>query len=116
MPLLPSQEKAKYRLEHRKLRHPVAFPYYSYSQSLPPPQSDMATTTTVMQDELPLTARIGELDRHGFLFGQKLAASMSPLLHSVVYRELGLRWEQIRLDSTDMGHFLKLMKHPKFYG
>ena len=76
----------------------------------------MATTTTVMQDELPLTARIGELDRHGFLFGQKLAASMSPLLHSVVYRELGLRWEQIRLDSTDMGHFLKLMKHPKFYG
>ncbi|KAK3367477.1 hypothetical protein B0H63DRAFT_82295 [Podospora didyma] len=63
-----------------------------------------------------LAARISLLDKHGYLFGQKLTASMSPLLHEVVYRELGLRWEQIRLDSTDMGLFLELIQDPKFYG
>ena len=41
---------------------------------------------------------------------------MSPLLHGTVYRELGLQWEQFRLDSTDMNLFLRLMHHPKFYG
>lgn len=73
-------------------------------------------TTALGQEELPLMAHVGQLDRHGYLFGQKLAASMSPLLHDVVYSELGLRWEQVRLDSTDMGLFLKLIRHPKFYG
>lgn len=73
-------------------------------------------TAAVVQEELPLMARVGQLDRHGYLFGQKLTASMSPLLHEVVYCELGLRWEQIRLDSTDMDRFLKLIRHPKFYG
>jgi quinate dehydrogenase len=75
----------------------------------------MATRTTILED-LPLEARVKLLDRHGYLFGEKLAASMSPLLHAVVYRELGLCWEQIRLDSADMDHFLGLMRHPKFYG
>jgi quinate dehydrogenase len=60
--------------------------------------------------------QIEKLDRHGYLFGQKLAASMSPLLHATVYRELGLQWEQIRLDSADMDLFLQLIQHPKFYG
>lgn len=41
---------------------------------------------------------------------------MSPMLHGTVYRELGLQWEQFRLDSTDMKLFLRLMHHPKFYG
>ncbi|KAK4229234.1 hypothetical protein QBC38DRAFT_119210 [Podospora fimiseda] len=61
-------------------------------------------------------ARIDQLDKHGFLFGKKLAASMSPLLHSTVYKGLGLDWEQLRLDSDDMDLFLRLIKHPKFYG
>ncbi|KAL2134299.1 hypothetical protein VTI74DRAFT_496 [Chaetomium olivicolor] len=65
---------------------------------------------------LTLESRIDNLDKHGFLFGQKLTASMSPLLHAVVYRGLGLKWEQIRLDSTDMNFFLELIRHPKFYG
>jgi hypothetical protein len=65
---------------------------------------------------LTLKSSIDQLDRHGFLFGKKLAASMSPLLHSVVYRGLGLNWGQIRLDSTDMDLFLRLIRHPKFYG
>jgi hypothetical protein len=41
---------------------------------------------------------------------------MSPLLHEVVYRGVDLDWEQIRLDSTDMDLFLRLIRHPKFYG
>lgn len=89
----------------------------------------MATTTTVavqhqrqreQQEQKPLAltldSRIGQLDKHGYLFGTKLSASMSPLLHHVVYQGLGLNWEQIRLDSTDMDLFLRLIRHPRFYG
>ena len=80
------------------------------------------TTTTVAKGQgqqhslLNLGSHIDQLDKHGFLFGQKLTASMSPLLHDVVYQGLGLNWEQLRLDSTDMDLFLKLIRHPKFYG
>jgi quinate dehydrogenase len=79
-----------------------------------------ATTTITVQQAQPsglhLGPQIERLDRHGFLFGKKLTASMSPLLHDVVYQGLGLNWEQIRLDSTDMDLFLRLIRHPKFYG
>ena len=61
-------------------------------------------------------SRIDQLAKHGFLFGKKIAASMSPLLHSVVYRGLGLDWEQLRFDSDDKDSFLRLIRHPKFYG
>ncbi|KFH48727.1 Quinate dehydrogenase-like protein [Hapsidospora chrysogenum ATCC 11550] len=61
-------------------------------------------------------AEISRLDRHGYLFGQKLANSWSPFLHRVIYEHLGLRWSQIRLDSADMDLFLKLVQHPDFYG
>jgi quinate dehydrogenase len=76
-------------------------------------------TTTSKQEAAPalnLESRIDQLDKHGFLFGKKLTASMSPLLHEVVYRGVDLDWEQIRLDSTDMDLFLRLIRHPKFYG
>ncbi|KAL2146459.1 hypothetical protein VTI28DRAFT_3928 [Corynascus sepedonium] len=81
----------------------------------------MSTTATVTREHEPtsvlgLDSQINKLDKHGFLFGKKLAASMSPLLHDVVYQELGLNWEQIRLDSTDMDLFLRLIRHPQFYG
>ena len=72
-------------------------------------------STAYLQHE-PLMERIAQLDRHGYLFGQKLAASMSPALHQVVYRELGLKWDQMRLDTADMDLFLRLIQHPKFYG
>ncbi|KAH6847044.1 hypothetical protein B0I37DRAFT_445357 [Chaetomium sp. MPI-CAGE-AT-0009] len=82
--------------------------------------STTTTTTVTTQQEQPslldLRSHIDQLDKHGFLFGQKLTASMSPLLHDVVYKGLGLNWEQIRLDSTDMDLFLRLIRHPKFYG
>jgi quinate dehydrogenase len=85
--------------------------------------SATTTTTTItassrptLQTDGPFPEKIQCLDRHGYLFGQKLTASMSPLLHDVVYQELGLRWEQMRLDSTDMDLFLRLIRHPKCYG
>jgi quinate dehydrogenase len=56
------------------------------------------------------------LERHGYLFGQKLTNSMSPFLHSVIYEQLGLNWAQVRLDSADMDLFLRLIRHPDFYG
>ncbi|KAF3764213.1 NAD(P)-binding protein [Cryphonectria parasitica EP155] len=74
-------------------------------------------TTSHFQTQSPTSLpQIDHLDRHGYLFGQKLTASMSPLLHDVVYQNLGLNWAQQRLDSTDMDLFLKLRQHPKFYG
>ncbi|KAH8881471.1 quinate dehydrogenase [Thozetella sp. PMI_491] len=76
----------------------------------------MAMAAAVVTQEEPLQAKINQLDKHGFLFGQKLTASMSPFLHSVIYGALGLNWEQIRLDSLDMPRFLKLIRDPKFYG
>ena len=59
---------------------------------------------------------LASLDRHGFLFGKKITNSLSPYLHGVVYRELGLNWAQVRLDSDDMESFLKLIRNPRFYG
>lgn len=59
---------------------------------------------------------LASLDRHGFLFGKKIANSLSPYLHGVVYRELNMNWAQVRLDSDDMESFLKLIRHPRFYG
>lgn len=87
--------------------------------------SSTSTTTTTTQRSAPRrkaqqpptnVPKVDHLDRHGYLFGQKITASMSPLLHDVVYQEIGLNWEQIRLDSTDMDLFLQLRQHPKFYG
>lgn len=105
-----------------------------HSVSLEPPStgimatmtvsSSTTTTTTTTRNaprrkvqQAPTNApKVDHLDRHGYLFGQKITASMSPLLHDVVYQELGLNWEQVRLDSTDMDLFLQLRQHPKFYG
>ncbi|KAK4187475.1 hypothetical protein QBC35DRAFT_233095 [Podospora australis] len=75
-----------------------------------------STASNTVAATVTLGSRIDSLDKHGFLFGKKLAASMSPLLHSVVYKGLGLNWEQMRLDSDDMDLFLSMIRHPKFYG
>lgn len=81
-----------------------------------------ATTTTTrsathrkaqQQTNVP---NVDHLDKHGYLFGQKITASLSPLLHDVVYQEIGLNWAQVRLDSSDMDLFLQLRQHPNFYG
>lgn len=59
---------------------------------------------------------VSKLERHGYLFGQKITHSLSPFLHDVIYQNLGLKWGQVRLDSADMNNFLELIKHPNFYG
>ncbi|KAI3319303.1 NAD(P)-binding protein [Xylariaceae sp. AK1471] len=56
------------------------------------------------------------LDRHGYLFGQKIAASMSPQFHQTIFDQQGWRWEQFRLDSADITSFLKLLQDPKCFG
>lgn len=78
-------------------------------------QASSAPTAHLQAQAPPLPA-VDHLDRHGYLFGQKLTASLSPFLHDVVYKNLGLNWAQVRLDSTDMDLFLQLRQHPKFYG
>jgi quinate dehydrogenase len=59
---------------------------------------------------------VSQVERHGYLFGHPIAHSMSPLLHQTVYDNLGLKWSQIPLDSTDMNMFLERIRHPSFYG
>ncbi|KAH6895975.1 hypothetical protein B0T10DRAFT_545565 [Thelonectria olida] len=59
---------------------------------------------------------VSQLDRHGYLFGKKLTNSLSPFFHNVIYRDLGLRWGQVRLDSADIPAFLELAQHRDFYG
>ncbi|KAK5016181.1 hypothetical protein LTR16_003343 [Cryomyces antarcticus] len=56
------------------------------------------------------------VDRVGYLFGYPIAHSFSPSIHRAVYETLGLNWAQLPLPSTDMEHFLELIKHPQFYG
>ncbi|KAI9170735.1 Quinate dehydrogenase [Paramyrothecium foliicola] len=63
-----------------------------------------------------MSAEASRLEKHGYLFGQKITHSLSPLLHDVVYKHLGYEWAQIRLDSADIDLFLRLTKNPKFYG
>ncbi|PSR97203.1 hypothetical protein BD289DRAFT_362699 [Coniella lustricola] len=75
-----------------------------------------AAPTTHLEAQTKSLPAVDHLDRHAYLFGQKLAASLSPVLHDVVYKNLGLNWAQLRLDSPDMDLFLQLRQHPKFYG
>lgn len=72
-----------------------------------------ATTKSSRADGAP---ELPALDRHGYLFGLKLANSWSPFLHDAIYQELGLQWGQVRLESADVELFLKLVQHPNFYG
>ncbi|KAJ8106725.1 hypothetical protein ONZ43_g6965 [Nemania bipapillata] len=55
------------------------------------------------------------LDRHGYIFGLKLAASLSPQFHQAIFDDLGWRWEQFRLDSADIPNFLNLLQDPKCF-
>lgn len=69
-----------------------------------------------LPDRDSLAVQISRFDRHGYLFGQNIANSLSPYLHCVVYNNLGLSWGQVRLDSSDINLFLELTQHPDFYG
>lgn len=62
------------------------------------------------------TPNSDHLERVAYLFGYPIAHSLSPLLHQTIYDRLGLPWGQLFLPSTDMDHFLRLVREPKFYG
>lgn len=84
----------------------------------------MAATTTTTKSSSPSTSVVNPIgqdvidsvEKHGYLFGLKLAKSLSPLLHSTIYRGIGLDYGNYRLESDDISLFLELIKHPKFYG
>jgi len=59
---------------------------------------------------------VDHLERHGYLFGYPIAHSMSPIFHQTIYDNLGLRWSQLPLPSTDMAHFLELIRNPRLFG
>ncbi|KAK4547731.1 hypothetical protein LTR36_000689 [Oleoguttula mirabilis] len=59
---------------------------------------------------------VEHLDRHGYLFGYPIAHSLSPIFHQTIYDSLGLKWSQFPLPSTDMAHFLQLVRDPKCFG
>ncbi|KAI0204379.1 NAD(P)-binding protein [Astrocystis sublimbata] len=63
--------------------------------------------------QIPRTA---VLDRHGYIFGQKIAASLSPQFHQAIFDDLGWRWEQFRLDSADIPAFLSLLQDSRCFG
>jgi quinate dehydrogenase len=56
------------------------------------------------------------VDRCGYLFGWPINHSMSPLMHKTIFGEIGLKWEQFFLPSTDMSMFLSLVREEKFLG
>jgi quinate dehydrogenase len=60
--------------------------------------------------------QVDHLDRHAYLFGYPIAHSMSPAFHQQIYDSLGLRWSHLPLESTDIAHFLELVRHPKCFG
>lgn len=62
------------------------------------------------------TPPIDTFEKHGFLFGYPIAHSLSPLFHTTVFQRLGLNWGFFPLPSTDMDHFLRLIKDPRLLG
>lgn len=68
------------------------------------------------QDATSDRPQISHLEKHGYLFGKKLTASLSPFLHGVVYDNLAMNWGQVRYDSADIQEFLQLVQDPSFYG
>ncbi|KAI7545295.1 shikimate/quinate 5-dehydrogenase [Hortaea werneckii] len=79
----------------------------------------MAAAAQVGQETALITCPdppIEHLDKHGYLFGHPIAHSMSPLFHQTIYDNLGLRWSQLPLPSTDIKHFMELIQHPNCFG
>ena len=79
-------------------------------------QTSTRLTLSHSMQERPEPPLIGHLEKHGYLFGKKLTASLSPLLHGVVYDKLGMNWGQVRYDSADIQAFLRLVQNASFYG
>lgn len=79
------------------------------------PPYEIVSHIVKMSTEI-IIPEVSQVERHGYLFGQPISHSMSPLLHQTIYDNMGLNWSQYPLDSKDMSLFLRLIKHPQFYG
>ncbi|KAJ5689458.1 hypothetical protein N7462_003850 [Penicillium macrosclerotiorum] len=55
-------------------------------------------------------------ERTVYLFGQPIAHSLSPTFHNIIFRNVGLPWRYIRLDSTDVEDLMWLMHRDDFIG
>lgn len=75
-----------------------------------------ATTTQTMTAPASAPSIPEPEHKVGYLFGTKLAASLSPMFHGAIYRDLGLPWEQHRLESDDIPAFLRILQQPGVYG
>ncbi|KAJ5767418.1 uncharacterized protein N7511_005034 [Penicillium nucicola] len=56
------------------------------------------------------------LERTVYLFGQPIAHSVSPFFHNTIFRNVGLPWRYIRLDSKDPEDLFLLMHRDDFIG
>lgn len=56
------------------------------------------------------------IQHSGYLFGYPVAHSYSPMLHTEIFKQLGIPWTFELLESTDMPHFLQLIRDQKLYG
>ncbi|KAG8631341.1 hypothetical protein KVT40_000481 [Elsinoe batatas] len=72
-----------------------------------------APSSTSPPDLLPSRAH---LDRYGFLFGNPISHSLSPLFHNTIYTSLGLKWQQFFLESASLPDCLQYLHDPAFYG
>jgi hypothetical protein len=79
-------------------------------------ESSSTSETTLKTSGAVPPVSVDGVEKHGYLFGQKITNSYSPLLHGSIYKNLGLDWEQYRLDSADISYFLELVKDPRCYG
>jgi hypothetical protein len=79
-------------------------------------ESSSTSETTLKTSGAVPPVSVNGVEKHGYLFGQKITNSYSPLLHGSIYKNLGLDWEQYRLDSADISYFLELVKDPRCYG
>ncbi|CZT16456.1 related to ARO1-arom pentafunctional enzyme [Ramularia collo-cygni] len=55
-------------------------------------------------------------EKSGYLFGFPIAHSFSPILHSEIFKQIGSPWTFDLLESTDMPHFLELIRDQRLYG
>jgi len=65
---------------------------------------------------MTVTPESSHLDKVGYLFGDPIAHSLSPLFHQTVFDSLGLNWSQQLLESLDIPHFLTLIQKPQCFG
>lgn len=73
----------------------------------------MATNGNIITAKVP---DLSQVEKFGFLFGYPISHSLSPLMHQTVYDNLGIKWQQFFLESTDVPQFLELMRRPDFLG